>query len=86
MVLVDSSKFQRKAGLVLCGLNRVSTVITDTGASDSAVQLLEHYGVRVITVEPEAVDAKDVHASALGHEFSGVADASGYRLHAGLNS
>lgn len=54
IVLVDSSKFARRAGLVLCGLNRVSTVITDTGVSDGAVQLLEQYGVRVITVEPEA--------------------------------
>lgn len=53
IVLVDSSKFARKAGLVLCGLNRVSTVITDTGVADGAVQLLEQYGVKVITVEPE---------------------------------
>jgi DeoR family ulaG and ulaABCDEF operon transcriptional repressor len=54
IVLVDSSKFARRAGLVLCGLNRVSTVITDTGASDGAVQLLEQYGVKVVTVEPDA--------------------------------
>jgi DeoR family ulaG and ulaABCDEF operon transcriptional repressor len=32
IVLADSSKFAKKAGLILCGLNRVSTVITDTGA------------------------------------------------------
>ena len=80
------AEFARKAGLVLCGLNRVSTVITDTGASDSAVQLLEHYGVRVITVEPEAADPRVLEASALGsHEFAGVLDASAYR-HAGLHS
>jgi DeoR family ulaG and ulaABCDEF operon transcriptional repressor len=53
IVLADSSKFAHKAGLVLCGLKRVSTVITDTHASDSAVQLLEQYGVKVVTVEPE---------------------------------
>jgi len=58
IVLVDSSKFAKKAGLILCGLNRVSTVITDTYASDSAVQLLEQSGVRVVTVEPEAVPAQ----------------------------
>lgn len=55
IVLADSSKFGKKAGLILCGLNRVSTVITDTYASDSAVQLLEQSGVKVITVAPEAV-------------------------------
>jgi DeoR family ulaG and ulaABCDEF operon transcriptional repressor len=55
VVLADSSKFGRKAGLILCGLDRVSTVITDTGASDKAVQLLEQYGVNVLTVEPDPV-------------------------------
>ena len=34
IVLADSSKFAKKAGLILCGLDRVSTVITDTDASD----------------------------------------------------
>ena len=53
IVLADSSKFARKAGLILCGLDRVSTVITDTDASDKAVQLLEQYGVKVVTVEPD---------------------------------
>jgi DeoR family ulaG and ulaABCDEF operon transcriptional repressor len=55
IVLADSSKFAKKAGLILCGLNRVSTVITDTHASDSAVQLMEQSGIRVVTVEPEAL-------------------------------
>ncbi|CAN7326058.1 DeoR/GlpR family DNA-binding transcription regulator [Pseudoduganella sp. LjRoot289] len=55
IVLADSSKFQKKAGLILCGLNRVSCVITDTHASDSAVQLMEQSGIRVVTVEPEAM-------------------------------
>jgi DeoR family ulaG and ulaABCDEF operon transcriptional repressor len=53
IVLADSSKFAKKAGLILCGLNRVSTVITDTYASDSAVQLLEQSGIKVVAVEPE---------------------------------
>lgn len=58
IVLADSSKFAKKAGLILCGLNRVSTVITDTEASDSAVQLLEQSGVRVVTVEPESLPSQ----------------------------
>lgn len=57
VVLADSSKFARKAGLILCGLDRVSTVITDTDASDKAVQLLEQYGVKVVTVEPDGEPA-----------------------------
>ncbi|SDF65057.1 MULTISPECIES: DeoR/GlpR family DNA-binding transcription regulator [unclassified Duganella] len=55
IVLADSSKFSSKAGLILCGLQRVSIVITDTCASDAAVQQLEQNGVRVVTVEPEAL-------------------------------
>ena len=55
IVLADSSKFAKKAGLILCGLDRVSCVITDTYASDAAVQLLEQSGVKVVTVQPEAV-------------------------------
>lgn len=53
VVLADSSKFSRKASLILCALNRIGSVITDTGAPDAAVQMLEHAGVKVITVEPE---------------------------------
>jgi DeoR family ulaG and ulaABCDEF operon transcriptional repressor len=60
IVLADSSKFRRKTGLILCGLNRVSCVVTDTGASDAAVQMLEQHGVKVITVAPEAV-SQDLH-------------------------
>ena len=41
--------------LILCGLNRVSCVITDTGASDAAVQMLEQSGVKVLAVAPEAL-------------------------------
>ncbi|WP_075256735.1 DeoR/GlpR family DNA-binding transcription regulator [Herbaspirillum camelliae] len=52
IVLVDSSKFSRKAGLILCGLNRVSWLITDTGVADAAVQMMEQAGVKVVTVAP----------------------------------
>ncbi len=62
VVLADSSKFAKKAGLILCGLDRVSRVITDTNASDAAVQLLEQYGVKVTTVPPDEV-APDTRAS-----------------------
>ena len=68
VVLADSSKFTRKAGLILCGLDRVNTVITDTGVSDKAVQTLEQYGVKVITVEPDAV-APTASASYLNPQY-----------------
>ena len=52
IVMVDSSKFSRKAGLILCGLNRVNCLITDDGVSDQAVQMMEQAGVEVVTVTP----------------------------------
>jgi DeoR family ulaG and ulaABCDEF operon transcriptional repressor len=67
-VLADSSKFARSAGLVLCGLDRVNIVITDTGVSDKAVQTLEQYGVKVVTVEPDEV-APDTGAPYLNPEY-----------------
>ncbi|MFS2024961.1 DeoR/GlpR family DNA-binding transcription regulator [Massilia sp. CT11-137] len=57
IVLADSSKFARRAGLILCGLDRVSSVITDTDVSDKAVQMLEQSGVKVITVQPDQTDS-----------------------------
>jgi DeoR family transcriptional regulator, ulaG and ulaABCDEF operon transcriptional repressor len=57
VVLVDSSKFSHRAGLVLCGLDRVACVITDTGAPDAVLRHLERQGVRVVTVAPDGDDA-----------------------------
>lgn len=71
IVLADSSKFARKAGLILCGLNRVSCVITDTGASDAAVQMLEQSGVRVVTVAPEVVAEATLSLSQAEQEWQG---------------
>jgi len=53
VVLADSSKFSRKAGLILCGLNRVNCLVTDTGISDAAAQMMEQAGVKVVAVPPE---------------------------------
>lgn len=63
IVLANSSKFEKKAGLILCGLNRVATVITDTGATDAAVQSLEQAGVKVVTVAPEALPDESASAT-----------------------
>lgn len=67
VVLADSSKFSRRTGLVLCGLDRVHSVITDTDAPDAGVQWLEQQGVTVHTVAPEPLPpawAADGHAGA----------------------
>jgi DeoR family transcriptional regulator, ulaG and ulaABCDEF operon transcriptional repressor len=53
VVLADSSKFGNRGGMFLCALDRIATVITDTGAPDAGVQMLERAGVRVLLVDPD---------------------------------
>jgi DeoR family ulaG and ulaABCDEF operon transcriptional repressor len=48
VVLVDSSKFSGSSSLVLCGLDRIATVITDRGIRDEHRQMLETAGVGLI--------------------------------------
>jgi len=50
VVLVDSSKFLRQASLVLCGLDRVATIITDDAVSAEARALVEGAGVNLVVV------------------------------------
>lgn len=51
IVLVDSSKFRPRGSLISCPLERISTVITDSGVSDKDVAMLETAGVKVLVAE-----------------------------------
>jgi DeoR family ulaG and ulaABCDEF operon transcriptional repressor len=53
IVLADSSKFANKDGMFLCGLDRVSCVVTDSAVPDSAVRMLEQAGIEVKVVTPD---------------------------------
>jgi DeoR family ulaG and ulaABCDEF operon transcriptional repressor len=48
VVLVDSSKFHKRSSLILCGLKRITTVITDSGIEDRHVRMLEDAGVHLV--------------------------------------
>jgi DeoR family ulaG and ulaABCDEF operon transcriptional repressor len=48
VVLVDSSKFRKRSSLILCGLTRIATVITDDGIEDREAKMLETAGVTLI--------------------------------------
>ena len=58
MLLVDSSKFSQRSSLVLCPLDRITTVITDAGIPDAAAAMLEAAGVEVIVAQCD--QARDV--------------------------
>ena len=48
IVLADSSKFERKTGLVLCPLSEIDIVVTDAGVSAKDRAMLEKAGVQVV--------------------------------------
>jgi len=54
IVLADSSKFTTHSSLILCGLDRIATVITDGGIRDEDRQMLETAGVRLIVADSSA--------------------------------
>ncbi len=54
VVLVDSSKFRRRSSLILCPLERITTVITDNGIRDEDRQMLETAGVGLIIADRAA--------------------------------
>jgi DeoR family transcriptional regulator, ulaG and ulaABCDEF operon transcriptional repressor len=54
VVLVDSSKFDQRSSLILCGLDRVGTVITDENVGDDVAAMLEQAGVKLVVAEAAA--------------------------------
>ena len=51
VLLVDSSKFQSQEGSILCPLNKVTTVVTDDGVSDSVVRMIKKAGPKLIVAK-----------------------------------
>ena len=48
VVLVDSSKFKTRSSLILCPLERVSTIITDDGIDERDRRMVETAGIGLI--------------------------------------
>lgn len=53
IVLVDGSKFEPRGSLILCPLERIALLITDTSAPPAALAMLQQRGVRVEVVGEE---------------------------------
>ncbi len=60
VVLVDSSKFAQRSSLVLCQLERITTVITDEGIPDKAAAMLEAADVNLIVAQSGSVQENEV--------------------------
>jgi len=52
IVLTDSSKFRNRGSLILCPLERISTIITDDGIESGTHKMLTDAGVSVIIAHP----------------------------------
>jgi DeoR family transcriptional regulator, ulaG and ulaABCDEF operon transcriptional repressor len=64
IVLVDSTKFRMRSSLILCPLERIHTVVTDRGISDTDRQMLETAGVRLVVAEAGEEDNRNTQSVA----------------------
>ncbi|MFN7003830.1 MAG: DeoR/GlpR family DNA-binding transcription regulator [Roseinatronobacter sp.] len=63
VVLVDSSKFSQRSSLVLCGLERIDTLITDEGITDKAATMLDAADVKLIVAQTGGAQEEEEVAS-----------------------
>jgi DeoR family ulaG and ulaABCDEF operon transcriptional repressor len=63
IVMVDSSKFQKRSSLILCPLENVTTIITDDGITEDAIKMIEDAGVALILAGPTQAGEKEDSAS-----------------------
>ncbi len=64
VVLIDSSKFHKRSSLILCGLKRITTVITDSGIEDRHVRMLEDAGVNLVVANTRSGTEENASSSA----------------------
>ena len=65
VVLADSRKLRQRSSMIVTGLDRISVLITDDGATEDELQPFRSAGVRVIQVAA-GVDGTEQPASARG--------------------
>ena len=51
IILADSSKFGQSGELILCGFDRISAIITDSGVPESAREMLKAKNVQLIIAD-----------------------------------
>jgi DeoR family ulaG and ulaABCDEF operon transcriptional repressor len=50
IILADSSKFNRRGSLMLCGFETIATIITDRGITEKQREMVRVKGVELILV------------------------------------
>jgi len=59
VLLVDSSKFQNRSSLIICPLERATTIVTDDGIGDAARRMVEDAGIKLLIAAPEGVGERE---------------------------
>ena len=59
VVMADSTKLRQRSSIIVAGLERVTTLVTDAAATDAELEPLRSAGVQVIRVSVEALDRLD---------------------------
>lgn len=59
IVMADSRKLRQRSSMIVAGLDRISTLITDSGAREEELEMLRTAGIKVIVVEPGVEDNGD---------------------------
>jgi DeoR family transcriptional regulator, ulaG and ulaABCDEF operon transcriptional repressor len=55
ILLVDSSKFHQQSGTIVCGLDEVDVVITDSAISPEALRNMQSFGIKTIVVDFDSI-------------------------------
>lgn len=53
IVMADSSKLRQKSAMIVVGLERISTLVTDEGASDDELEIFRKVGIKVIVASAD---------------------------------
>jgi len=52
IVMADSRKLRQRSSMIVAGLDRISTLITDSGAREEELEMFRTAGIKVIIAEP----------------------------------
>ncbi len=58
VVMADSSKLRRKSAMIVTGLDRISTLVTDDGARPEELEVFKAAGIKVIVAKVSEEDAR----------------------------
>jgi DeoR family ulaG and ulaABCDEF operon transcriptional repressor len=57
VVMADSRKLRQRSSIIVAGLERINTLITDAGATDPELDVFRTAGVKVLRLPIESEDS-----------------------------